>query len=162
MTTETTGDRELALRFETFPTRARAKLVDRITSLTERLHERVDAAMGRFAHPTGKLQSEITSRVYADNPNRIAGYVEIYAPDGGSNEYAKAATLEYGTDKVRRAFERTGGLLARLGGARRRIIERASKPVHIEAFRYLRGPFADLEDEMYAELNAALAEAAQE
>lgn len=161
MTAETTGDRELALRFETFPTRAHAKLVDRITSLTETLHGRVDAAMGRFAHPTGKLQSEITSKVYADNPNRVAGYVEVYAP-GAPGEYPKAATLEYGTDKVRRAFERTGGLLARLGGARRRIIERASKPVHIEAFRYLRGPFADFEDEMRTELNAALAETAEE
>jgi hypothetical protein len=37
-----------------------------------------------------------------------------------------------------------------------------TKSVHIEAFRYLRGPFADMSDEIYSELNAALAEAAQE
>jgi hypothetical protein len=158
MTAETTGDRELALRFETFPTRARAKLVDRITSLTDTLHARVEAAT---PHLTGKLQSEITSKVYADNPDRVAGYVEVYAP-GAPGEYPKAATLEYGSDKPRRAFERTGGLLSRLGKPRRRIAGRVSASVHIEAFRYLRGPFADLESEMYAELNAALAEAANE
>jgi hypothetical protein len=160
MTVETSGGRELALRFETFPARARAKLLERVTILTDRLHGRVDAAMGRFAHPTGKLQSEITSRVYADNPDRVAGYVEVYAP-GASGEYAKAATLEYGTDKPRRLRD-SGGIFRRLNAGQKRIQSRLTNAVHIEAFRYLRGPFADLEDEMYAELNAALAEAAQE
>lgn len=157
MTVETTGGRELALRFDTFPARAHAKLVDRITSLTDRLKARVEAAT---PFKTGKLRTEITSAVYADKPDRVAGYVEVYAP-GAPGEYPKAATLEYGSDKPRRRAD-SGGIFRRLGAGQKRIESRLTKAVHIEAYRYLRGPFAEMTDEVYSELNAALAEAAAE
>lgn len=157
MTVETTGDRELALRFDTFPARAREKLVDRITALTERLKARVEAAT---PYKTGKLRGEITSVVYGDQPDRVAGYVEVYAP-GAPGEYPKAATLEYGSDKPRRRSD-SGGIFRRLGAGQKRIESRLTNTVHIEAYRYLRGPFADMNDEVYSELNAALAEAAAE
>lgn len=158
MTVSSRGDRELALRFDTFPARAHARLAERVTALIETLEARVEAAAPQL---TGRLRSEVHSRVYTDKPSRIAGYVEIYAP-AIPGEYAKAATLEYGTDKPRRVFQRTSGVMSRLSHPRRRIVERATAAVHIEAVRYLRGPFADLKDEANAQLNAALAASAQE
>jgi hypothetical protein len=159
MTVVTRGEREVSARFETFPTRARAKLEERIAALTQQLQVRVQAAA---PFRTGKLRSEITKRDYADNPDRVAGYVSVYA-DGDSNEYAKAATLEYGTNKPRRAFERTGaGVIARLGRSKRRIVAKLSKPVRIEAFKYLREPLADMKPEIELALNEAVAQAAAE
>jgi hypothetical protein len=154
----TRGERELALRFDTFPQRARQKLVDRMTGLVDTLRARVESAAPR---KTGRLRSEIQGTVYADNPNRVAGYVQVVA-GGDSNEYAKAAALEYGTDKPRRALERTTSLAVRLGRPRRRLLDRISKPANIDAFRYLRGPIEAMRGEVEAELSAALDEAARE
>ena len=159
MTVETRGDRDLALRFDTFPERAHKKLADRVTTLIDRLKGKVE---GTAPFLTGRLRSEVTGTVYGDKPTRVAGYVEIYAPGAPAGEYAKAATLEYGTDKPRRAFERTASLVDRFGRSRRRVLDKASRAVHIDAYRYLRGPFAEMKDEAYAELTAALNEAAQE
>jgi hypothetical protein len=159
MSVITRGDRELGLRFEKFPTQAHAKLEEHMRKLVDALQARVEAAAPRGK--TGRLKTEIKGRVFADSPSRVAGYVEVYAP-GVPGEYAKAATLEYGTDKPRRVFERTGGLLARVGAGRRRIVARVSKPVHIRAFRYLRGSIEGMRPEVEAELALALAEAAGE
>ena len=106
MTVTTRGERELALRFETFPARARQKIESRITSLIESLQSRAEAAAPRL---TGALQSEITGRVYGE-PNRIAGYVSVYAP-GVPREYAKAATLETGAIVQVPMFVETGDKL---------------------------------------------------
>src|SRR4029077_5776429 len=92
----------------------------------------------------------------------VAGYVQIRggAGEGNFNPYAKAATLEYGTDKARRVAERASqGLLARVGGGKKRLVARANaKAVHIKAFRYLRDPLEEMRPEIEAELAAALAE----
>ena len=150
-----TGERELALKFDRFPAEAHDALEQRITSIIESLQARIE---GVTPHKTGKLRSEIRSRIYS-SPKRIAGYVSVYAP-GDANEYPKAATLEYGSDKPRRAFEKRAELA--LGRSKRRIVSRMSKPVHIVARRYLRGPLADMASEIQAQLEAALAEAAAE
>jgi len=155
----TRGDKELQLRFETFPARARQKIKERIEEIVSRLEQRSrDAAPYR----TGQLRSEITSRVYADNPNRIAGYVSVYAPTAKKGEYAKAATLEYGSDAVRRVFERGASLMDRLGRPKRRVIGRMSKAAHIEAYAYLRNPLEQMRPEVEASLGEALAEATAE
>lgn len=146
------GDTELSLRFDSFPQRARQRLEDRIASLTEALQARIEAAA---PVRTGALRSEIKGRMYADNPNRVAGYVSVFAP-GVASAYPKAATLEYGTSKPRRVYQR--GVATRLGRANRRVIQRISKPARIQAFRYLRGPFEDMEQSMRDELNSVLAE----
>jgi hypothetical protein len=152
------GDRELSLRFDTFPTRAHKRLEDKISALTEQLQARVEAASPVL---TGLLRSEITPRDFADNVNRVAGYVSVFAHS--SNEYAKAATLEYGSSKPRREFQRTSsGILSRFGLRQQRIVARISKPVDIKAFRYLRGPLEQMRPEIEAGLNEALAEAAAE
>jgi hypothetical protein len=157
----TRGDKELALRFEQFPRVAHAKLAERMQNIVDGLQARARAAA---PHKTGKLQSEITGRVFSDMPDRVAGYVTVFTPDPGppGNEYAKAATLEYGTDKPRRVMG-AARFSARLGRfAQRRLVARVSKPAHISAFRYLRGPLEDMREEIDAELAAAIAEATQE
>lgn len=159
MTVITRGDKELSLRFETFPAKVREKLKGRIRDVTERLAARIRAAT---PVKTGKLRSEETVEIYSDSPDRIAGYVSVFAPSGSSNEYAKAATLEYGTDKPRRHKDRSS-IMSRLAGRpRRRILVAVSKPVHIEAFMYLRGPLAEMSPEIRAELDEAIEEAVVE
>lgn len=141
------GERELIQRFDEFPTCARAKLTERMRSLINELQSRSRAAA---PFKEGTLRGEIGSRVFADQPTRIAGYVGVYAQD--DKEYPKAATLEYGSDAVRK----------RLSQERNRLIERISKPVHIKEFAYLRGPFEGMRDEIEAALAEALQEAAEE
>jgi hypothetical protein len=158
MAVVTRGDREVSIRFDTFPARARKKLEARIGALTAQLEARVRAAA---PHRTGALRSEITERDFADSPSRIAGYVSVYAP-GAPTEYAKAATLEYGTSKPRRAFQRSSGIVARLVGSNKRIVARLSKPVRLAAFEYLRAPLEQMKPEIEVTLNEALAEAAAE
>lgn len=153
-----TGERELSLKFDTFPSRARQALEARITALTDALQARIEATA---PVKTGKLRSEIADRVYADNPNRIAGRVSVYAP-GAAGEYAKAATLEYGSNKPRRIFKRGGGIAARVARGNRRIVERMSKPARIQAFRYLRNPLEEMRPEIEAELLQALSEVVDE
>jgi hypothetical protein len=148
MTVVTRGDRELSLRFEQFPAAAHEKLKERITGLVDDLRARAEAAA---PVKSGALRSEITGRVFADNPQRIAGYVGIQGSQPG--DYAKAAALEYGVNKPRKIIERLGS---------RRIVERLSRDVHMRAFRYLRGSIEGMRGEVEAELSAALTEAVEE
>lgn len=140
------GARELIQRFDTFPQYARERIVAHMQTLIERLYGAVES---RTPVLTGQLRSEEQRRVYDDSPNRIAGYVSVQAPD--SNQAAKAAALEYGSNQVGR---RMGAGLSRLHA---RI---TSGPRHLEARRYLRDSLADIEGDVQAELSQALDEAA--
>ncbi len=153
------GDRELAVRFEVFPDKLRERLVSRIESLTQELYERVEAAT---PVKTGELVGEETIRDYADQPGRIAGYVGVFAPQDPANQYAKAATLEYGTNKPRRAFERKKVMLTELTSARRRLVGQMSRSVHIEAIRYLRDPTKEMEPEVLAAIEEEVEGAVQD
>lgn len=158
VTVTTAGDREIELRFDAFPEIARKKLRERIESLTDRLQGQSQQEAPRL---TGQLRSEIIETMY-EGDERIAGYVSVYAP-GSAGEYAKAATLEYGSSKARRIFSRggdKGGPLGRL--SKRRTVDRMSKPARIQAFEYLRGPLEAMADVVNAELGAALDEATAE
>jgi hypothetical protein len=159
MSVVTRGDREISARFEAFPQRAKAKLQERITALTSQLEERVrDATPVR----TGLLKSEIKLSIYGSNEQgRVAGYVSVYA-GGNSSEYAKAATLEYGSNKPRKLGARSSSLAARLTAGGRNLARRISTAPHIEAFRYLRGPFEQMKPEIEASLNEGIAEAVAE
>lgn len=156
VTITTRGDRELTLRFESFPSHLHDKLLARIGGLTEQLQARVVAAT---PHLTGTLQSEETERVFGDSPERVAGYVGVYAPSDPAKEYPKAATLEYGTNKPRRAFQKRAGLMAALLGPRLRIIGKLSKAVHIEPVRYLRDSLDEMQPEVIAAFQEVLNEA---
>lgn len=147
MTVVSRGERELIQRFDEFPQKARAKLEERIRGLTEELQARVQAAA---PVRTGRLRSEIGSKVYTDQPNRIAGYVSVYAQD--RREYPKAGALEYGSNAVGR----------RLSAAHERLTARLGHPGRIEAFAYLRGPFDAMKGEVESQISEALQEAAAE
>lgn len=152
------GDRQLAQLFDVFPKAAHDKLAARMVLIVDRLTARIQS---QAPFKTGELRREIIGREFSDQPDRIAGRVEVYAP-GVPGAYAKAATLEYGTDKPRRVFDRTDSLIARATGRNKRLVQRVSKPVHIRAFRYLRNPIEEMREEIDAELSAAVAEAANE
>jgi hypothetical protein len=154
----TRGDRELSTQFEEFPSRARDRLKERIYALTARLEERIQAAA---PVRTGLLRTEIKSRTYDDAVSRIAGYVSVQA-GSRTSEYAKAATLEYGSNKARKRIDRTGSIMARFDAGGRNIARRISKTPHIEAFRYLRGPLEEMRDEIEGELNQAIADVVSE
>lgn len=146
----TRGASEISLRFDEFPSHLKDKIEARVRELTEMLDARVEAAT---PVKTGLLRSEIKLNVYS-SPSRVAGYVSVFAPDR-PGEYAKAATLEYGSNKTRK-------LADRMAGPRKRLERRVSKPAHIEAFRYLRGPFESMRPEIEAALDETVVEAAVE
>lgn len=154
------GNRELELKFDQFPQQLHGRLEARITQLIDSLQARIEGARPVSPGKSRKLRSEVKSRVYSSQ-NRIAGYVSIYAP-GNSGEYAKAAALEYGSNKPRRSFERVGRMASLLTRGRRRIVSRLSKPVHLEAYRYMRGPFEDSMSEFQAALETEVNEAVAE
>ncbi len=149
------NEREVALRFDRFPVELHEFLRQRIHAIVDQLYRRI---LDTEPFKTGKLKSETVEREFSDNPERVAGYVSIYAPSS-SNEYAKAATLEYGTHKPRREFEKTNSVTARFGKSRRRVALRFTKPVHIEARRYLRDPLEAMRPAILAELEHAVQEA---
>jgi hypothetical protein len=152
----TRGEREVSDRFETFPAWARERLEGRIRKIVDTLQARSEAAapLGK----TGKLRSEVRKRVFADQPTRIAGYVDIFAGSDAA-QYPKAATLEYGTNRPRKIFERAANgalVLGHRGRKTFRIVRRLTKPVHIRAFRYLRQPLQDMRAEIEAQLDEAI------
>jgi len=159
VTVTTRGARELALRFDHFPPQLQGKLEERIGEITTALYGAVSAAaIGRFAHPTGLLQSEVRRRVYGDSPDRVAGVVSVFA-GGDQNEYAKAATLEYGSKRGRKVAARAGsGAWMRITGSSRRVYARISSPAVIAAYRYLRDPLDEARPEIVAALTEAISE----
>jgi hypothetical protein len=157
MAVVTRGEREVSLRFDTFPSKLRAKLEQRIRELTEALDARVEAAA---PFKTGQLRSEIKSRIFNDTDTRVAGYVSVFAGDL-QKEYAKAATLEYGTDKPRRIPDH-GGVFRKLSVGQKRIESHLTKPAHIAAFRFLRGPLEQMRPEIQEALEQTVAEAVAE
>jgi hypothetical protein len=158
MTVEVRGTRELAARFDVMTTKARDRILERMTGLVDQMQAR---ARAKAPFKTGKLRSEIIGRVYSDAVTRVAGYVSVYATDNPKREYPKAATWEYGTKKGRKLKEEH--FSARLGRmSKRRLVARVTKPVTIVARRYLRGTLEEMRPEIEAAIDAALAEAAAE
>jgi hypothetical protein len=158
VTIVTRGERETSLRFDKFPSKLTARLEQKIRDLTEMLDERIEAVTPK---KTGLLRSEITPKVYTgDNGDRVAGYVSVFAGDR-AKEYAKAATLEYGTDKPRRIPDH-GGVFRKLGRGQKRIESRLTRPARTIAFRFLRQPFEQMQPEIIAGLEEAVAETVAE
>jgi hypothetical protein len=159
-----TGDKSLSNRFGGFPQEAHDKLMKTIESISVELQARIIAARPvtpgtQIAHP--HLRDEITARSFGDNPSRVASYDSVFAGADG-NEYAKAATLEYGSDKARRIFDKRGKIMITRLGKKRNVVLGKTKAAHIIAYRYLRDTFAAMRPEIEAALNEALAEAIAE
>ena len=156
------GDRQLSVRLEEFPERVRSAVKQRFLEIVGRLQgaSKAAAPYGTSPDRTGPhLRDEIVSRVFSDNPKRVAGYVQIYSPSD-PKQYPKAATLEFGTDKPRRVFGRRENMMALLGSSCRRLAVAMTRPVHIQAFRYLRTPLEQEQSQITGEIESAIAEIA--
>ena len=152
-----TGDRRIVARFGEWPKELHDALFVRIKALTEALEGRVQALA---PERTGKLKSEITSRVFND-PQKIKGLVTL---DGGlsGSEYAKAAALEYGAPGRggRHEVSSYSRTIAEAFGrdiSPKRIDVSAYKRIaNIDARVYLRGGLADVEAEATAQLQQVI------
>jgi hypothetical protein len=157
------GERVVIAKYSAMPGRTRRILRRRITALSRALQGGVRAAIPvrkspRWPSALPALAQFIVSKVYADNPARVAGYVSVYAPSNPA-EYAKAATLEYGSTRPRAVRDEARGVMRRLRGSSRRIRARLGKPAVIRAYRYLRGPLGDMRAEVVAALEEGIVEA---
>ncbi len=155
-------ERELIAKFSAIPWRTRRILRRRIKTFVRTLRGNVQGTIPvrqspRWPSSLPALAQFIKSKVYSDNPKRVAGYVSVFAP-GDPAEYPKAATLEYGSNRSRAVKDLKSGVWRRLRGSSRRIKARMSKPAHIRAYRYLRGPFDEMEAQAVAILEEGIAE----
>lgn len=150
MAVVTRGDKEISLRFDQFPQQFKEALKSEIDELVAEA-----LALSQKAAPrkTGKLRGELKGRTFIGE-TRVAGYVSVYA-GGDSNEYIKAATLEYGSKKPRRIFKKDVYTITKRG-KKRRAVDRFTRPAVIREFRYLRGPLADMQPEIKRRLQAVL------
>lgn len=156
------GARFIADELEQFPTQLHDRLKARMTDSVDALWEAVEEVVPKR---TGRLASEIVRRVYAGTLRRVAGYVSVYTADPGPaphNEYAKAASLEYGTSGLRAIRDEKNGALRRLVGSSRRIKARLGSVQAIAPRRYLRGPFESLRPGILASLEEGVSEAVVE
>jgi hypothetical protein len=158
-----TGDRSVVARFGTWPKEIHDTLLARIRTLTSELEERVRALA---PERTGKLKSEITSRVF-DDPQKIKGLVTLDG-DLSPSEYAKAAALEYGAPgrggrfKVR-AYRRTiSEAFGRDISPTSIDVDAYSRVANIDEHLFLRGGLAGMEEQATTELTAAMNERIKE
>lgn len=143
-----TGDRDVELLLDALPHDIHEALKERISGITADLYARVEGAVPR---KTGKLASEISSSV-RDSEDRITGTVSVSA------EFAKAAALEYGSHRtvtVSPHAERLGHVWGRLASLIVEVPE-FSRRTNIDPHRFLRGPKAEMEAEIAADLQAAV------
>lgn len=152
-----TGDRKVALRFETFPTKLHDRLLSRITALTAVLAAKVRA---RVPVLTGKLKSEITQRVFDDAPRKITGRISV---DG---EYAKAGALEFGAHGSARVDAHMARLNLvfghRLGAPLQVMVAAHRRTLNLPAKRFMRGPFLESGAAIKAELEDAVSDTIEE
>lgn len=153
-------DRILGLRFDEFPQRVHANLLDRITKLTAQLEARVKAAEPTR---TGKLRSETRSRVY-DDGDHIAGrvFVQIEGEPKsrrGSIDAGKAASLEYGagaTAVVKAHSARLDHVFSRLIEPMTVMVGLHNRQVNIAEHGFLRVSLDAMSAEIVDQLRQAL------
>lgn len=150
---ELLNERRVGLRFDEFPEKARANLLERITELTQELEDAVVEAEPEGA--TGKLRRETKPRV-TEGPERITGSVSV------TDEFAKAAALEYGahgTTTVRAHVAQLNHVFARATSTVEVDVEEHTRRLNIAAHDYLRGPLAAMSGRIEEELKAAIDDA---
>lgn len=157
----TVSSNRLVARIDGMNDRIRARLIDSMNGVQQRLEAAVRADAPQR---TGALRSQVGGRVYSDNPNRVAAYVGIYSKD--KNSARKAAALEYGsrgmailvrahTAKLTHIFHRLAGPIS---VTRKAHVRRPTIAEHA----FLRGPFQNQRREIVAELQAAVQRAIDE
>ncbi len=156
-----TGDRQVGLRFDNFPDALYEDLRSEIDALSSELFTRVQAATPSL---TGQLRSQERERLFTD-PNRITGYVDI-AGGKGSQDFAKAAALEYGAHKATKVKAHAMGLdhhwAEKLAAPEQVLVEAYVRTPNIQEFAFERGPLAQMQPEVIARLNAVVEKAVAE
>jgi hypothetical protein len=154
---ELKGDREVGLRLEEFPERARAAIARRMDGLTQALLARVQ---GAEPERTGALRGETVATVR----NTRRGVVGTVRVAGNSEaDYGKAGALEYGSKgsvAVAAHAQQLGHVFGRLVAPIEVLVAAYTRRPNIAPREYLRGPLDEMHDEIVAELEEALAEAA--
>lgn len=155
---ELTGDREVTLRFETFPQAVHARLLAAMQQIEQRLQAAVIAAQ---PSRSGALRSMTGGRVY-DHGNRIAAVVGVRA--NTPNEAKKAAALEYGSRgmavTVRTHTASLDHLWARAIAPIRVTVPDHHRVPNIRAQRFLRGPLDAMAPSILQDLAQAVDDAA--
>lgn len=145
------------MKFDELPKQLHARLLERITSLTDKLRSRVVAEIPRR---TGKLAGEVKSSV-RDRPDRIVGEVEM------TDEFAKAGALEYGGSgrqfKVKGyEADRSAAFGKRLNAPTAKLISAYNRSINFPGRRFLRGPLAAMNEEIVAGITEAVSETVNE
>jgi hypothetical protein len=153
------GELRVARRFEEFPKALHDGYVATIGALTARLKGAILAAVPRR---TGKLAGEIESTLYDNGDKGVRGRVAV------TGDFAKAATLEYGSHKTVMVNLGSAGARGRQGHIKitaalmrqsDKIGAAFERHMNIDARRFLRGPRAELEAEIEASLAAVVTRA---
>lgn len=154
------GDRRAVLRFEKFPAAAHDRLKATLESLKDRLIAAVHADEPRLS---GQLVQMTGGRVY-DHGDRIAAVVGVRAET--ADEARKAAALEYGSRRralmLRAHQAKLSHLWSRAISPIIVTVPAHSRVPNIDPRRYLRDPLEAMREEALAEMEAAVAAAAEE
>ena len=157
------GDRQVGLRFDEFPDALYQDLQEEVGSLSQELYGRVVWSTPSL---TGTLRSEERLRLFTD-PDRITGYVDIEGGDG-SNEYAKAGALEYGSrgraTKVATHDMKLDHFWSRKLAEPIDVVTQYldGRIPNITEERFERGPLEAMQPEILSRLNAVVARATAE
>ena len=145
------GEREILLQLGRMPDRVQQRLARKITELTHRLLQRVQA---KEPVRTGKLRGETIDRVTATQ-DLVRGVVTVAADT--SNEHAKAGALEYGAhgEVTVHEFARHGHNPQ--GAPADQIVEAYTRKADLIARRFERNSLDDMSEEIRSELADALA-----
>jgi hypothetical protein len=153
-----TKDREVGLRFDAFPDNIYEALSIEVNALATELLARVQAATPSL---TGKLRSQERLRLFKDK-NRISGYVDI-AGTAGSQDFAKAAAIEYGAHKRTTVSAHSMKLDhawdKMLSAPMDVIVGAYDRTPNIAESAYERGPLDEMGPEIIDRLNAVVEQA---
>lgn len=157
----TVDDRRILARLDGLHDVVRERLIGAMTRIESRLEAGVRAAAPQ---KTGALRSQVSGRVYQDNPNRVAAYVGVYTRSGDASR--KAAALEYGSRGVAVPVQAHQARLAHVFGraiAPMTVTRKGhTRKPNIQPKHYLRGTFQAQRGSIVAELQAALDRAIRE
>jgi len=156
-----TGVRRAGIRFDAFPDALYEDLRKEITALSAELLGRVEA---RTPDRTGRLRGQERVRVFADK-DHIKGQVDVEG-DKGSQDFAKAASLEYGAHGATKVGAHEMRLdhhwAEKMAAAEMVIVQAYTRSANIAEVAFERGPLAEMQPEIVARLNAVVEKAAAE
>lgn len=152
---DVTGDHQVGIRFEAFPDDLYGDLRQEVDALSVELLALIEADTPTL---TGLLHSEERLRLFTD-PTRITGYIDI-AGEKGSQDFAKAAALEYGAHAATKVGAHDMRLdhywALRLAAPETVLVEAFTRTPNIEEVAFERGPLEAMAPEIVARLNATV------